>query len=410
VTSLALDVMDSTHTAVFHVAFDDPATTKYVWNGTTTGGGAVPAGTYYARATADNGTDPSLGDMELVEAFRTQAAACGRLGSSMYAELLERIAADLESGGAATSAVLLGHEHDPGPSALALRLAGSVHRLVLAGEAPALAAYFPSVGGAWDLEAAWPVFLVVLVERRDDVRRLLELAPQTNEVGRAAALLGGLLRIGSNLPVRLFEIGASGGLNLRADAFRYVDDAGRSWGSVDSPVVLEGAWSGVPLDLAQEVAIVERAGCDVSPVDALTADGRLTLSAYVWPDQPARHARLRGAFDLAARIPAVVEAVDAATFVEGLELREGHLTVLWHSVMWQYVPTDQQESITAHLRELGSRASSAAPLAHLYAEPVRRTPESKHEFLVCVERWPGGGDREILGELAPHGLPSTWEV
>jgi hypothetical protein len=347
--------------------------------------------------------------MELVEAFRTQAAACGRLGSSMYDELLERIAADLEAGGEATGAVLLGHEHDPGPSALALRLAGSVHRLVLAGEVPALAAYFPSVGGSWDLEGAWPAFVAVLVERRDDVRRLLELAPQTNEVGRAAALLGGLLTVGGNLPVRLFEIGASGGLNLRADAFRYVDDASRSWGSADSPVVLEGAWRGVPLDLAQDVAIVERAGCDVSPVDPLTADGRLTLSAYVWPDQPARHARLRGAFDLAARIPAAVEAVDAATFVEGLELRDGHLTVLWHSVMWQYVPTDQQERITAHLRALGSLASSAAPLAHLYAEPVRRTPESEHEFLVCLEVWPGDGTRQVLGTFAAHGVPTTWE-
>jgi len=61
VTTLSLDVMnsaDSTHTPVFPVAFDDKATTKYVWNGMTTGGGVVPAGTYYARVTADNGADP----------------------------------------------------------------------------------------------------------------------------------------------------------------------------------------------------------------------------------------------------------------------------------------------------------------------------------------------------------------
>jgi hypothetical protein len=347
--------------------------------------------------------------MELVEAFRTQAAACGSLGSVMYGVLLRRIADDLASGGEVTTSVLEGHERDAGPSALALRLVGSVHRLVLAGEAPSLAAYFPSTGGSWRLEEAWPEFLAVLGARRDDVRRLLENAPQTNEVGRAAALLGGLLRVGVDLPVRLFELGASGGLNLRADSFRYVDDAGRSWGDPDSPVVLEPAWAGAPLELERAVTVVERVGCDVSPVDPLTEDGRLTLAAYVWPDQPARHQRLRGAFELARRIPARVDRLDAAAFVEGIDLREGHTTVLWHSVMWQYVPSDQQQRVTARLAALGARAAAQRPLLHLYAEPVRRTPEAAHEFLVCVERWPGPGEREILGRLAPHGVPTTWE-
>jgi len=348
--------------------------------------------------------------MELVEAFRTQAAACGRLGSSMYAELLDRVADDLESGEPLVAAVLAGHEHDSGPSALALRLAGSVHRLVLAGEAPALAASYPSAGGTWDLSTAWPAFLELLDRSRDTVRLLLDQPPQTNEVGRSAALLGGLLRADAGLPVRLFEMGASGGLNLRADQFRYVDGAGRSWGPPDSPVVLDGAWTGVPLDLDRQVRIVERAGCDVAPVDPLTEDGRLTLGAYVWPDQPARQARLRGAFELAQRFPATVDRVDAASFVEALELREGQLTVLWHSVMWQYVPLDQQERVMARLRDLGARATSTAPLLRLYAEPGRRTVGAEHEFLVCAHSWPGDGDRRILGVFAPHGLPATWEA
>lgn len=348
--------------------------------------------------------------MDLVEAFRTQAAACGDLGSPMYAELLGHIADDLASGGRVTASALVGHENDAGPSALALRLVGSVHGLVLAGEAPALAAYYPTKGGTWNLDRAWPEFLSLLTDRADDVRRLLASAPQTNEVGRAGALIGGLLRAKVDLPVRLFEIGASGGLNLRADAFHYVDDAGRSWGDSDSPVVIDPAWAGLPLDLGQAVTIVERSGCDVSPVNPLADGGRLTLSAYVWPDQPARHERLRGAFELARRIPARVDAVEAATFVDALELSDGHATVLWHSVMWQYVPRDQQRRVTRRLATLGAEASARRPLIHLYAEPVRRSPEADHEFLVCLERWPGPGEREILGRLAPHGVPTIWET
>ena len=67
--------------------------------------------------------------------FRQQARACRHLGSPMYDVLLTRLADDLAAGGP-TAAVLRGHEHDPGPSALALRLAGAVHRLVLDGTAP----------------------------------------------------------------------------------------------------------------------------------------------------------------------------------------------------------------------------------------------------------------------------------
>ena len=63
--------------------------------------------------------------MESGGALRTQAEACGELGSPMYAELLAALADDAEAGGP-TARVLEGHEDDPGPSALALRLVGSV--------------------------------------------------------------------------------------------------------------------------------------------------------------------------------------------------------------------------------------------------------------------------------------------
>ena len=148
------------------------------------------------------------------------------------------------------AAVLRGHEHDPGPSGLALRLVGSLHRLVLAGRAPELAAYYPTTGGVWS-SAGCDAVVAFLAARGDELRPLLDQAPQTNEVGRAAALVGGLLRLAAQwpLPVRLWEIGASGGLNLQADRFRFSGEAG-AWGDPASPVVLEQAWTGVPLPVA----------------------------------------------------------------------------------------------------------------------------------------------------------------
>jgi hypothetical protein len=101
--------------------------------------------------------------------------------------------------------------------------------------------------------------------------------------------------------------------------------------------------------------------------------------------------------------------------VQGLELRPGTVTVLWHSVMWQYVPQEQQERVLAGLSELGSAASDDTALVHLFAEPTRRTPGDEHRFWVCAESWPGlpghaAGERVFLGRMAPHGVPTSWDV
>jgi len=341
--------------------------------------------------------------------FRDQAEACASLGSPMYAELLGRLADDIDARGV-TAEVLAGHEDDPGPSALALRLVGTVHRLVLERRAGDLATCYPSVGGTWDLATAWPLLQRLLRERGAEIRAGLESAPQTNEIGRAAALTGGLLRIGEvhRLPVRLREIGSSGGLNLNADRFAYLDDGRVVQGPGHSPVRLEDCWRGRPVVPWPDLAVVERLGSDLAPVDATTTDGRLTLTSYVWPDQRERLERLRAAFAVAAEHPVEVRPVDAVSFVRDVELREGTTTVLWHSVMWQYLTKEDQAAVTARVETLGAAATERSPFAHLAAEPARRTPGAAHEFLVVLRLWPGG-ERRVIGVMAPHGVPTTWE-
>jgi hypothetical protein len=345
--------------------------------------------------------------MELRAAFETQAAACLDLGSPMYGAMLDRAADDIEAGGPVAD-VLVGHEDDPGPSALALRLLGSVHRLVLERRAGSLAAYYPSVGGTWEAEGGWSAFRALVGEQPEAVREWLDRAPQTNEVGRAAALYGGLLHVDRELPLRLNEIGSSGGLNLLADRFAYVDDTGTRFGAPSSGVVLDPAWHGRRLDQRPLPTVVERVGSDLHPVDTSTTEGRLVLTAYVWPDQRSRLERLRAALRLAAVDRPEVRRQDARSFVEQLELADGTTTVLWHSVMWQYLPSADQQAITRRLDELGAEATDHRRLVHLRGEPSRRSEGGGHEFLVRLRPWPDGADR-VLGTMAPHGTPVTWE-
>jgi hypothetical protein len=276
--------------------------------------------------------------------------------------------------------------------------------------------YYPSVGGtapadpalAW---LAWPALRDVLVEHRDELRVALAAAdPQTNEVGRASALVGGLLHVvaAQGLPVRLAEIGASGGLNLRADGFRVEHVDGPAYGPEVSPVVLPGGWAGVVPPLGVDLRVVERRGCDLAPVDPTTPAGRTVLTSFVWADMTDRLERLRGALELARRLPAEVVAASAAEFVEGLRLAEGTTLVVWHSVMWQYLDAAERARVVARLDALGTGATPTAGLAHLALEPERRTSGARHEFLVTLRTWPGGEER-LLGAARAHGLPTTWE-
>ena len=70
-------------------------------------------------------------------------------------ELFELVAKDVEAGGVFAT-ILSGHEDDSARHAVPLRLLGGLHRLVLDGRAAALRRWYPSTGGTWDGERAWP--------------------------------------------------------------------------------------------------------------------------------------------------------------------------------------------------------------------------------------------------------------
>ncbi|WP_231639777.1 DUF2332 domain-containing protein [Mycobacterium sp. Marseille-P9652] len=345
-------------------------------------------------------------DGALLQTLRSQGRFCAASGSPMYGELLDLVADDAEAGGR-FAAILSGHEDAPPRQAVPLRLLGGLHRLVLDGRAPRLRRWYPSTGGAWDAKEAWPEILAAAADHSDSLRASLDHPPQTNEVGRSAALIGGLLRINHHfgLPVRLFEIGTSAGLNLRADHYRY-RFADHHWGPADSPVTVPDAWRGsIPPDGALRIA--ERCGYDISPIDVTVADGELTVLSYVWPDQSARTDRLRGAIAVARSVPARIERATAADAVAAMTLAEGTLTVLWHSITWQYLSGAEREAVRGAVDELAARADGRSPFAHLTLEPAREGPGAPVRFLVRARTWPGG-EHDVLGECHPHGPPVNW--
>lgn len=337
--------------------------------------------------------------------LRQQAAQCASYGSPLMEALLNGAADDFRSAGVVTD-LLAPHADDPAGSVPSLRFAGALHRLVLERKAPELALHYPSVGGTAPAEDLWPAAERTCREHLDELRELVKRTVQTNEVGRSAALYGALLMIGG--PIRLLEIGASAGLNLRCDSYAYALSAGRVYGDLSSPLRLVDPWNGTIASASSFPEIVERTGCDPNPIDAATLDGRTTLTSYVWADQVERLERLRAGIKIARRVPAVVEKAGALDFLTRAlaELPEGLTTVVWHSVIWQYVDPDERAAVDALLAEAGARATDTQRLARVSLEP-QRVGGGDYTFQVHVQTWPGG-ERVHVANASGHGPPVLW--
>jgi hypothetical protein len=338
-----------------------------------------------------------------------QAGWCRELGSPLYAALLGAAAADCAAGGPSW-ALIDGHEDAHIGWALALRFLGAVHRLVLEGAAPELARHYPSAGGALGGDA-WPAFRGVLEAHAARLRALFPAPVQTNEVARSASLLGGFAAAAreTGLPLRLLEVGASAGLNLRFDHFRY-ESGGFAWGDPASPVQLRDIFEGEGAPpVPPPIEVVERAGCDAEPVDALSEEGRLTLRSFVWPDQIGRRSRLDASLRVAERVPAAVERADALEWTaRRLAPAPGAATVLYHSIVMGYLGRDGIRRFVETVRAAGGRASAAAPLAWLRLEPAP-LEDGTFEHRVTLTLWPGGEDR-LLATSSPHGIPVRWRA
>jgi hypothetical protein len=328
--------------------------------------------------------------------LRFQAKGCAELGSPFYAELLESAADDLKDQGPVWQ-LLAEFDGEPEWSALALRMMAAVHRLVLQDRLPLLAPHYLSVGGDGDAATAWPLFREALTEHGPEIRRLIGRGCQTNEVGRSAALLGGFLEVShrTRLPLRILEIGASAGLNLRWDRYRYeASDTG--WGDEHSPVRFVHFFD-VPPPLDRTAEVIERKGCDLVPIDPTSQDGALSLRSFIWADQLGRLSHLDGAIEIAQQAPVTVERVDAATFLE----RELHapapdmVTVAFHSVFVQYLTDEMRSRIAAVIGAAVSRATPDAPVHRLSMEP------DQGRFEVRL-------DDELLATSKAHGTGVRW--
>lgn len=354
--------------------------------------------------------------------FARQARACRENGSPVYGEICRAASLHLAAGGPLADVLAPWADARDG-DLIPLRVLGAAHRAVLERRAPALALWFPSVGGTAPVDAAgrtacFDAWLAAVAREADRLPALLASPPQTNDPGRAASLAGVLAHVAAahGLPLRVHELGASAGLNLLADRAR-ITWLGGETGPHGSPLVLEDAWEGEPLPPSADVQVVERVGVDLAPVDVTTTEGRLHLTSYVWPDQTERFERLRAAYELAGQVPVSLVRSDLVEHLESLVPQAGTVLVVFHSVTWIYLDAAERARAERAFQALAAAAAPDAPVVHVAREHLGDLLGMS--FAVITRWWPAplsgplagraAGVPLVLADTPPHGLPVVWQ-
>ncbi|CAB4858563.1 MAG: DUF2332 family protein [Actinobacteria bacterium] len=330
-------------------------------------------------------------DVSIEHALRWQARYCLSAGSPVASLMLEAVLADL-CGDRRLA------EHLPERVRFGtlpgLRIMAAVHLLALERRAPAVGLHLPTLGGTppradpASRDAFSSDVVSALVDHADVLSASMASTPSTNETGRAALLRCALSRLEVPSPVRLREIGASAGLNLRADHLPG----------------LQG------LEIGPLPQVVDRVGCDLDPIDPTTQAGRMRLSSYVWVDDVERFERLGRAMDVARAVPASIVRADGADFVRSLDLEAGTTTVIWHSAMWVYLRPPTRQAILDAIDALSVRATPSARLAHVSWEWRADGGEPGEPFELVLRQWAGAPDDgrpTLLARGISHGTAAT---
>ncbi len=348
--------------------------------------------------------DGLMDDARIEQGIRWQAEHCRRNGAPVTGRIVDAQVALMQQD-SATGRRIANWPGLPLEDAMPLRLAGGFHHLLLTGDEKRLEpVYHGKVTDQAEVDA-----IVAAVTADHDARLLpwLDGPPQTNEAGRSASFMAGLLwlseRLGSKF--ELNELGASAGINSMMDRYHY-DLGGVAAGPSNSPMQIKPEWRGPPPPNAP-VEIVSIRGCDQAPINLSDPDAALRVKSYVWPENLDRITRMDAAIALAsAKRPDVVKADALDWVLDRLAAPQdaGVTRVFNHSIVWQYIPADRRQAISAAIEAAGAAATPEKPLAWIMLETNRDT--FAHELR--IKYWPGPDEWILLAQAQAHGAWVEW--
>jgi hypothetical protein len=252
-------------------------------------------------------------------------------------------------------------------------LFGAAQYLLLSGVQHPLRDFYPSLVGsaASDASDAGPAFLDFCRSYRQELEELIRTRlVQTNVAKRAIGLKIAMSVIAERCarPVHLIEVGASAGIHLLFDRYRYVI-GDRVSGPRDAALIIDTQWRGAesPPDYQCSPPIASRTGVDLNPVDVTDPRERLWLRALVWPENQQEADLLSAALNNLAKDPLNIIPGDAIDICPGLgqRLPLGEPRVVFHAATRMHVPSERRADFDMAIDSIGEHG----PLYHVWQEP-----------------------------------------
>lgn len=305
-------------------------------------------------------------------------------GSPLYRRLAEVVADDPE-----LIRVINRIEHRPSPN----MLFASVQFLLMQGADSPLREYYPSlVDDPRPVDGVAGHFKEFVLDHEESIAEMGRARyTQTNECKRCAALLPAVWATGLER-FHLIEIGASAGLNLAMDRYRY------RWGDIewgpDSPVLLEAGSRGGRVR-PREIEILSRIGLDLNPIDMSDPEERAWLDALIWPEHQQRRRRLEEASSIISEVSLELVKGDATeTLPEILgRLPVTEPVIVMNSMALMQFGRTQRETLYTSMAEEGER---------------RTLSRVSFEVLAAGDEWvtlsvDRGAGLAQIGQAHPHG-------
>ena len=290
---------------------------------------------------------------------------------------------------------------------------GAAHLVLLDNPGHPLSAYYTSLAESpEDREGAYPHFRALCLEHSERIVETVSTRRvQTNEVGRCAVLLPAFAIVAARSASRetaFVEVGASAGLNLLWDRFRYEYGGGARWGDPTSPVRLVCEPRGEPMPPIPDAlpSVVLRVGIDLDPVDLRDAEAVRWLRALIWPEHRRRVSALEGALSLATADPPALIAADALDALPGVLARVPPYaaTCVFHTHTLNQFPPEARRRFGEILDEFGARRD-------LYVVSIERQGAQQERVGALLEltAYEGGHKTShALGRCDNHGMWLEW--
>lgn len=256
------------------------------------------------------------------------------------------------------------------------------------------------------VQDAFPYFKKYVLSNEEALKQLFRSKlVQTNEVRRCAYLYPMFADIYEKhrMPLALIEIGASAGLQLGIEQYRYIYNDKLVVGNLNSSLTIHAQNRGKELPRSiKEIPVVEtRIGVDLNPIDLQNKEELKWLQALIWPEHQERKNLLNQSASIIKNLDIQLIRGDAVEQIEEIcdQIPLNQLIVIFHTHVANQIPIHLKDELIENLKRMSAKRS----IYHCYNNMYDTLLHQDYMADKIVH------SKRVLGETDGHARWFTWQ-